>query len=168
METLKQGYFAHHAQKNRSILGKSTLKRWLQGGVLIIKNGVGGNDSMEGGAVDMEEDFVEIAIVHSGDCIRPSAALYFSHYNWDSSIENAYEILETATIENLSNEDMEEMYKTENETGFNPQTETFDGAIFQMTPNEFKEIIESIEGPNKLELSIIEFWEEEEEEEEEE
>ena len=132
------------------------LFRWLRG-VVLLKESVGGNYSAFGGTVDMDEEVVHVAVVHDGSGYTPGAALHFSHSHEDEAVQEAFESLENIILGQLSDEERKEMWETEDKEGYNPVTETFDGRVFTMTPEEFKQVIESVEGRNGEELSVIEF-----------
>ena len=132
------------------------LARMLKG-VVLLKESVGGNYSDFGGDLDMGEPVVHVAIVHDGGGYTPGAGLYFSHSSPDEALQEAFQHLETSTIEQLSPEEVSEMYQTEETEGYNPVTETFDGRVFSVTPEEFKKVIEGVTGINKNELSVITF-----------
>ncbi len=149
--------------------GSEELSNWLRG-VVLIPDCISDDDmsSRGNGQIDLRDyrgdsKTVYVAVVHDGSGFNPGAALSVSQTNGDSALEKAFELLEEFERDSLDPETREEYFRTEEEEGFNPLTETFDGAVFTMTPQEFKTVVDS--EPKLQVLEFIDNFEEEEPEE---
>ena len=139
--------------------GESEGLKNMLNDVFLLKESVGGNYEDFGGTVEMGAPEVHVAIVHDGTGgPGAAAALYFSHSSPDEAVKEAYKHLETSEFEGLSDGERQEMWDIEEREGYNPVTEAYDGQVFSMSPEEFKQvIIETADSSNAKELSVIEF-----------
>ena len=144
--------------------GAEELSQWLRG-VVLLKGCVNSDGIIELYGYQGAPTQVYVGIVHDGSGFNPGAALAISESSADSALEEAYEILENRIREDASPEDLEESWKVQEEEGYDPLTESFDGAAFTLTAQELKQVIDSSEGLAKEELQAIEFVDNSEEEE---
>ena len=147
--------------------GAEELSQWLRG-VVLLKGCVNSDGIIELYGYQGAPTQVYVGIVHDGSGFNPGAALVISESSADSALEEAYEILENRIREDASPEDLEESWKVQEEEGYDPLTESFDGAAFTLTAQELKQVIDSSEGLAKEELQAIEFADNSEKEEPEE
>jgi hypothetical protein len=144
--------------------GAEELSRWLEGVVLL--KGCVERDWFNLYEYNGEPTKIYVAIMHDGSGYTPGAALACSERSGDEALQIADEILEERIREDASPEDLEESWKTEEEEGYNPLTESFDGAVFTMTTLELQEVVQNTAGINGSELQVLDFTDNREEEEE--
>jgi hypothetical protein len=137
-------------------------RKSFDGGFVILKGCV------DGDGIQLDDDTpVNVGVVHDGSGYTPGAAVYVMqnqfHGGDDAVLQAAYEILEEHTFEDMSPEEMNEMWETEEKEGYNPVTESFDGWAFSVSPTELAEMIISTEGINREELDVIDFYEDNDE-----
>jgi len=150
--------------------GAEQLASWLEG-VVLLRGCVSSDGIIELTHSNGEPTQIYVAVVHDGSGFNPGAALAVSEISADGALEEAYQVLEDHLFSGngyLDEDDIKEAYDTEENEGYNPITESFDGASFAMTAPEFKQVVESAGGMAGQELQVIEFADNFEEEEPEE
>jgi len=89
--------------------------------------------------------FVHVAIMHDSCCsFNPTAAMAISQGNCDSALEVAYELLEARISEDLTQEEQEERFETEENEGYDPITDGFDGMVFTVKISDFLDLCKDL------------------------
>ncbi len=128
---------------------------------VVILRGCVSNEGVELRDSSGKSAPVFVAVVHDGSGYTPGAAVATSQRSSQGALEEAYEILEDHLFSGngyLNEQDIEEARTTEDTEGYNPITERFDGAVFQVSPQDFQIIVEGAKAINGEELKQIEFY----------
>jgi hypothetical protein len=106
----------------------------------------------------LDDSDVYVGIVHDGSGYTPLSCAFITQERYggslDGALQEAYGELETYQRDKMTPEELQEMYDTEENEGYNSLTESYDGMGFTVTGIELQQAVQSA---NVKALSVITF-----------